>query len=310
MPTNYDGVPSAIGVESNMAVTGATNTSPTITITVSGSLPAEWANVTGAKPRAKIINVLGNTAANGEWDCTPTGASTFTIPVAGNGAYTSGGTVAPRNMTPLYTYPSDGDADNQASILAWAKATGDRSQYLNAQIGYARLVQAPILASFTDTGTSPPTPWAINSSQANSYQPMTTPAPGPLGWSISYIKSGDILDFYIETTLEVNNSAASALTCPVSLAVGYGPYGSSASTVLVTLSGAKFGTTPGSGVAFRMPVTLWTRVTPGAFSDGSTTGLAYLSLFAQAQGAAGATIKLVGDYVVRAVQWRPTNVLQ
>lgn len=41
----------------------------------------------------RISGVVGNTAANGIHQVTVTGADTFTIPVAGNGAYVSGGTV-------------------------------------------------------------------------------------------------------------------------------------------------------------------------------------------------------------------------
>lgn len=41
----------------------------------------------------RISGVVGNTAANGIHQVTVTGTNTFTIPVAGNGAYISGGTV-------------------------------------------------------------------------------------------------------------------------------------------------------------------------------------------------------------------------
>ena len=44
---------------------------------------------------ALVYGVGGNTAANGLAQITVTGANAFTIPVAGNGAYISGGNVVP-----------------------------------------------------------------------------------------------------------------------------------------------------------------------------------------------------------------------
>jgi hypothetical protein len=47
---------------------------------------------------ALISGVLGNTAANRQFVVTVTGLNTFTIPIAGNGAYTSGGIVEGGNL--------------------------------------------------------------------------------------------------------------------------------------------------------------------------------------------------------------------
>jgi hypothetical protein len=67
------------------AVTAATNASP-IAITTQDNIPF----ITG--DTVIIAGVLGNTAANGTWTITKTGAKNFTLNSStGNGAYTSGG---------------------------------------------------------------------------------------------------------------------------------------------------------------------------------------------------------------------------
>ena len=81
----------------NVLVTAASNTNP-ITVTtgvlVNGAVvPQPHLLQTGMS--VTIGGVLGNTAANTTAAITVTGPNTFTIAVAGNGAYTSGGTVTP-----------------------------------------------------------------------------------------------------------------------------------------------------------------------------------------------------------------------
>lgn len=73
------------GICGRAAITSATNATP-IEITISGD---EWLK-TGDS--VVISDVGGNTAANGTWTITRTGAGTFTLDTSsGNGAYTSGG---------------------------------------------------------------------------------------------------------------------------------------------------------------------------------------------------------------------------
>lgn len=68
-----------------LTVSGATNTNPiSITSTAHGLSTGKYVTIAG---------VGGNTAANGSWYITVVDANTFTIPVAGNGAYTAGGTI-------------------------------------------------------------------------------------------------------------------------------------------------------------------------------------------------------------------------
>jgi hypothetical protein len=147
MPFNYDGIPTNITTESPLAVTAASNTNP-ITITVSGSLPAEF--FSGATPLVDISGVQGNTAANGQYPATVTGASTFTIPQAGSGAYTTGGSVQPLYLKSFYAIPSDGDNDNSASISPSLETLGDRTQWLASRTGAYKMVTSLIINSIND----------------------------------------------------------------------------------------------------------------------------------------------------------------
>lgn len=76
--------PGAVLAGSAKTITGATNAEP-IVITATGHGMTSGMIVT-------IAGVGGNTAANGTWKITKIDADTFSIPVAGNSAYTSGGT--------------------------------------------------------------------------------------------------------------------------------------------------------------------------------------------------------------------------
>jgi hypothetical protein len=66
-------------------LTGATNANPIVLTAANHGI------TTGT--RVRVRNVVGNTAANTTQVATRLTANTFSIPVAGNGAYVSGGTV-------------------------------------------------------------------------------------------------------------------------------------------------------------------------------------------------------------------------
>ena len=84
--TDVRSILAKIGQASTTNITGATNATP-ISVT-----SAAHGLTTGDK--VVIVNVGGNTAANGLWTVTVVSASVFTLNSSvGNGAYTSGGTV-------------------------------------------------------------------------------------------------------------------------------------------------------------------------------------------------------------------------
>jgi len=67
-------------------ITGATNANPIVITSVGHGL--NTGNL------AQITGVLGNDAANGMWFITRLTVDTFSIPIAGNGTYVTGGTLA------------------------------------------------------------------------------------------------------------------------------------------------------------------------------------------------------------------------
>lgn len=99
-------------------ITGATNADPiVITATAHGMTSGEVAT---------IAAVGGNTAANGTWKITKIDADTFSIPVAGSGVYTSGGTAtwtgAIQSGTGTSANYFDGAAvDEMYPIVTWTK---------------------------------------------------------------------------------------------------------------------------------------------------------------------------------------------
>jgi hypothetical protein len=153
MSSNYSGKTGSIVLPTSLNITSSSNTNP-ITITTSTPLPAAF--FTGAAPLVHISGHLTNTQANNIWIATPTGPSTFTIPVAGTGVGVATGTVQPIYLDNIYTLPSDGDADNAASVSAWGQATGDRTQWLASRVGQFKLARREIF-QHTNIGV---TPWA------------------------------------------------------------------------------------------------------------------------------------------------------
>jgi len=100
-------------------ITGATNANPIVITSAGHGL------TTGTAVR--ISGVGGNTAANGLHIITSAGANTFTIPVAGNAGYTSGGTWVTAG---LYKIPILGsmlsnllEGSNYVAVVTWAESS-------------------------------------------------------------------------------------------------------------------------------------------------------------------------------------------
>jgi hypothetical protein len=126
----------------NSLVTNASNTNP-IVITTGvkvGAAIQPYPHLIQTGMSVTISGVGGNTAANTTAVATVTGPNTFTIPVAGNGAYTSGGVVTPNspNAEMSWNY-SQGE---QAGSLLYS---------LNAFTAYGQGASATIHNIATDT---------------------------------------------------------------------------------------------------------------------------------------------------------------
>lgn len=89
------------------AITGATNV-PNIVLTVSG------ADI-NANDIASVVEVGGNTGANGVWVCNPASSSSITLlGSTGNGSYTSGGLISKRNV-----FTSQSTFGSAAAVYQW-----------------------------------------------------------------------------------------------------------------------------------------------------------------------------------------------
>lgn len=219
----YDGKPTAISQPPTIAITSSSNSNP-ITITTSTPLPAEFflTDFAGnpALPVVHISNHLVNTQANGIFVATPTGASTFTIPVAGTGVGIASGAVQPLYLQSAYNVPQDGDSDTSASIASWAQATGDRTQWLATRTGQFKLARREIF-QHTNIGTTPWAHWpgggvtagvpvqlvgdggawgtAIGSAVAS-----PTGGPGNVVFAIDGVVTGDYVNVRLVTTLAID----------------------------------------------------------------------------------------------------------
>ncbi len=100
-------------------VTGATNTTPIVITAVAHGLTSGTA--------VRIANVGGNGAANGLFLITALTADTFSIPPAGTGSYTTGGTW---KTAGLYLIPITGsmldsleEGSTYTVLVSWAEST-------------------------------------------------------------------------------------------------------------------------------------------------------------------------------------------
>jgi hypothetical protein len=301
MGSAYNGIPGNIGFPASLTITLATNVNPIVVTTG----PAHGM-MTG--DRVDVVGVLGNTAANGVWTVTRLSANTFSIPVAGNGAYTSGGTAQPLTYGAATTLPSDGtDPRNAASVNVPFESILDRSSSLVPTIGSLKLCAQYIIAQVSGNTASPPTVWAKNATSVTGYAAMVLPGGGPLTFSsIPYISGADILEVTLDGTIAVDVAGATTGVTAVALGIGFGPYGGSSGTPALY---GKYVDYPGSGVTAYAPATLKAWTSNGTYSDGSTTGQAFVFLYSNTFGVTSA-VNMVGDYTLIARVWRSTGVPQ
>lgn len=137
-----------------VVITNATNTNPiviTTAIIINGT-PVASPHLYQTGLSVTISQVGGNTAANSTHAITVLSANTFSIPVAGNGAYTSGGVVTPTspNAQMCWNY-SEGDEPGQPfySIHAF-------TSYRAAAMGTVRNVETNLDETwFAPAATNP-----------------------------------------------------------------------------------------------------------------------------------------------------------
>ena len=131
MPTYYSGQPTNVTTPLQATINGATNASPIVISTTA-------AHNFNTNDWVTVFDVLGNLAANGDWQITVVDATHFQlIGSTGSGAYTSGGFALDNSMTPAFQQPSNGDAFTVSGINPALQALADRTQVLAGR-GIAR----------------------------------------------------------------------------------------------------------------------------------------------------------------------------
>ncbi len=295
-----------------MNIASSTNTSP-IAITVSGTLPTDF--LTGCL--VDVAEHQSNTSANGEYVATVTGASTFTIPVAGVGVGGATGTVQPRNLNPFYAVPSDGDNDNSASITPWADATGDRTQWLASRVGQYRLARIEGI-EYTDlTGA----PWCTISAAgvvagvAKQFvaqlvawgtlvgSALHTPVGGQAPYfGISGVNSGDLIRARLDTTFKADSTNGGRLAL----------YGTviNPNTVIPVWPG-DYAVIPGASKGIRLTgASVETPISVVAMFSAAVTGNLWLQPVFVPYNTETDSLSLVGDTLLSIEIWRPTGMPQ
>jgi len=144
MSTQYAGLSGNEGRAATLVVSGATNATPiVITTTAAHGLQ------TGE--RVIVSGVVGNLAANGVFFVAVTDVDKFALyelwsggavanPVAGSGAYTSGGSAQSLGWASTLQLPADGDAIDASSVNTATEGEADREAWLIERTGEYRLV--------------------------------------------------------------------------------------------------------------------------------------------------------------------------
>lgn len=310
-PANYDGIPGNVSYSSPLTITGMSGSSPVI-VSVSGSLPADF--LSGALVTIRGVNGNAGTNTNGTFPATVTGASSFSIPVASSGAWTSGGTAQPLNATPLFTVPSDGDSDNAASIFPSLSTLGDRTQALAAATGLAKLAGTVVLvnsfgpshdAAHLIAAALTAATWnqitctnALTASFAGGDLSVASPGvPGqPTVWAVDGFQTGD--DIHISMDCNAGPTASGGY-----LALWYG-FGGTGGTVPSWPGG--YTLLPGSDRI----VTATTAVRCAGRLPHVGSGTLYLAPAFFADATATYTIALTDGLLLQVDAWRSTGVPQ
>jgi hypothetical protein len=131
-------------------VTGATNANP---IVISTENPHGLVGSPGSTGTVTIAAILGNTNANGTWTATIVSGSSFSIPIAGNGTWTGGGTVEAGDLGQIdnllqENVVPDGIIAITVSALAFPIAVAGTVVVPQANVAQYRLAVLPALVAY------------------------------------------------------------------------------------------------------------------------------------------------------------------
>lgn len=294
MPSPYLGISANVAFPAAGTITAVANTNPMI-VTVSGTLPAQMTAVATAEPGSTfpvdVEGVQGCTAANGLWQATVTGPSSFSIPAAGNAPYATGGTVE-YIFPQSFNTPTGGDNRSSASVNVPSNALGDRTLDLYTKTGAYRLVEIVTFQASEDNNTL----WAQQTSVTNAWTlPTVSPA-----WEVPGILTNDVVDASLTCTGLAGTVGGATLALfsilftvepPGVAPTGYSKFGAS-----------NQGVTPSATAIFPMQL----RSNQTIFGSGNL----FFSPGFFAIGSSGTSFSLQGDFTFTAYVWRPTGVPQ
>ena len=287
MGTQYAGIPSSITIPGALTIASMTGSGVNpILVTTSTPLPAGF--ITGSK--VEIRGSDGNTAANGIWDATVTGASQISIPTTGNGTYTGSipGTVLPLAFGASYQIPSDGDLISASNNNISIESLGDRTAFLLVQTGAYKLAA---LSRFG--GNEDPT-FTI---QWNTITTVSTAwTTGVAALIVNGVLPNDVIEAQLTTTITTTGTGGQFAEIDLGFAQ-YVPGGTVTPFKLL-----------GSGVY--VPANTTASYTLYGIQTASVAGSVNFYPGQQASSAASFASSFVGPYTIGVRIWRPTGVNQ
>ena len=295
------------------SISSSTNATP-IQITTSaahGLITNDFVHVSGH---------LANTHANGTWFITVTGNNTFTLTAsAGNGVGGATGSVQLISRAAAVPIFSDGDGFAAVNLNAPQIGSLDRTAFSLLTLGSYKLAAAGNFGTSIATTAQgvvisesiPPAMWAINNGNGSGLAQMNDASADPCSWILSGVTTNDLLEFTLDTSAQVLGTGASSYTA--GFAIGYSLIpqtggGSIGATIPSPSFGpAKYVSTQGSSETAIYPITLKLILSGFSFSDASKEGMIYIAPFADVNGSASETAKLVGDHHFSYRVWRGTG---
>lgn len=310
MSTQENGIPDNIGnnLSPQKSIVSTTNTNPiVVTVTAHGLTSGD---------KVSIVNHSVQSAANGVWTATVTGANTFTIPVDGTGFSAGGATgfMRPLSIGPTFAIPADGDALTAASANVALEANGDRTAWLEFNTGAYKLVNKAVVAVDDLGAIGAGQTWAnYTLGTANTW---TLANSGVAVWTPTmWLNPQDIVEIEFHGSGIIGHNAVGG---------AFQVFGGFSLFMATTVPGGSFGSWSkivGSGSFMNYGIDTGT---PAIFSGvkdivcraiftytGTLQVIPEFSVQAASTNSANApTAILNGDYSLTIKQWRPTSVLQ
>lgn len=296
MSTQKSGTPNNIVPPAAVNIASSTNTNP-IVITTSGAhgLP------TLDQAYADISGHAVNTNANGVWPATVLSPTTFSIPKAGNGVGAATGTVQSLQLGASSAIPSDGDAENAASVDVALGTLFDQTAFLAQATGQYKLVSTTVL-QVNDANAAGTTAWGsgnVVGAQAWTTTGVINPANTPT------VIGGDLVRVRLTSTAQTFSDGVGGHSVQYSLGFNV--------------------TAPGAGVGSAAKITgsgqtVYVDVSKITYAPLDLTGVIQvgpsvagtLRIYGAVSGFVNGTVlaEWIGDYTLTIQVWRQTGMLQ